>query len=128
MKEPDLRGFALWAIKQTSSYHDELDGCDLQDALHRCGLLYEVEVTEPCGEFCECMDYGDFPMQCYRTHPSLIDSATSHQHEWKCASPGMYDTTYVCTRCGARNIEQMDNLLETKNPEFGCSATTAGDE
>ena len=76
-KEPDLRGFALWAIKQTSSYHDELDGCDLQDALHRCGLLYEVEVTEPCGEFCECMDYGDFPMQCYRTHPSLIDSANN---------------------------------------------------
>jgi len=56
------------------------------------------------------------------------DSATSHQHEWKCVSPGTYDTTYVCTQCGARNVEQIDNLLDTKNPEFGCSATSAGGE
>lgn len=42
------------------------------------------------------------------------------KHKWKCTSPGMYDSTYECSVCGKINIEQIDNLTETKNPEYGC--------
>lgn len=44
------------------------DGGDAQDAMVRCGLLKEVEATEPCGESCACADAccAEWPMTCYR--------------------------------------------------------------
>lgn len=43
------------------------DGGDLQDAAVKYGLLIGHEVTEPCGENCNCAGYGDdWPMECFR--------------------------------------------------------------
>lgn len=30
------------------------------------GLMEKVEVAEPCGETCQCAEYGPFPLTCYR--------------------------------------------------------------
>jgi len=45
--------------------------------------------------------------------------AFGKRHDWKCTSPGMYDFTYVCQKCGATHTESIDNP-ETKLPERGC--------
>ena len=42
-------------------------------------------------------------------------------HEWECISPGMYDFTYECKKCGKFHCESADNPA-TALPEFGCSA------
>jgi hypothetical protein len=56
------------------------DGCDydggqMQDDLHRLGLLEEKTMTEPCGEICACADVGeDFPTLCYRIIPEFLEA------------------------------------------------------
>lgn len=47
---------------------------DLQELAVEHGLLFEVEVHEPCGEACFCAENGDFdggPMTCLRPTPLL---------------------------------------------------------
>lgn len=39
------------------------DGCDIEDAAIKAGLLIQVPVTESCGEDCRCAEYG-FPTVC----------------------------------------------------------------
>lgn len=48
-------------------------------------------------------------------------------HDWKCISPGEYDSLYECRRCGARHMEQADRLGSDR-PRFGCTynATVSG--
>lgn len=41
-------------------------------------------------------------------------------HDWKCVSPGEYDSLYECRRCGARHMEQADRLGSDR-PQFGCT-------
>lgn len=41
-------------------------------------------------------------------------------HDWKCVSPGEYDTLYECAKCGARHMEQADRL-GSERPKFGCT-------
>ena len=48
---------------------------------------------------------------------------TDNRHKWECVSPGEYDTTYRCSKCGALHTDQADDLSSVI-PEFGCSATT----
>lgn len=42
----------------------DVDGGDVQDAAAKYGLLEKVLVSEPCGEYCVCQEYG-FPTDCY---------------------------------------------------------------
>jgi hypothetical protein len=42
------------------------DGLDLQEIATKHGLLESKTVTEACGEGCNCVEYDDFPMQCFR--------------------------------------------------------------
>lgn len=56
-----LRGFANYLMSG-----DDIDGGDVQDAAVEFGLLQAFEVSEPCGESCVCVEYGDFPQVCYR--------------------------------------------------------------
>lgn len=44
----------------------DVDGGDLQSIAVECGLLMPVDVTQPCGEGCNCAGYGDFPLTCFR--------------------------------------------------------------
>jgi len=42
------------------------------------------------------------------------------KHYWKVnGSPGIYDTNYICTKCGETDSESADDSY-TK-PEFGCT-------
>ena len=40
-------------------------------------------------------------------------------HEWVCVSPGEYDFTYYCTKCGKFHTESIDNP-DTELPVDGC--------
>lgn len=48
-------------------------------------------------------------------------------HDWVCVSPGEYDSTYKCKRCGDSWTESIDNP-DTALPRHGCveSALLAG--
>jgi len=62
-----LRRFCGVALQATRVHEiGDWDGGDLQDAMLSCGLIAEVQATEPCGEACRCAEYDDFPQTCYR--------------------------------------------------------------
>ena len=49
-----------------------LDGGEIQDMAVEHGLLVETKVSEPCGEYCRCDNYGaEFPTICYRYAEAL---------------------------------------------------------
>lgn len=56
------------------------DGCDydggqMQEDLHKFGLLEQQAMHEPCGEGCMCADLGaDFPAECYRIIPAFLEA------------------------------------------------------
>jgi hypothetical protein len=57
------------------------DGLDLQEIATKHGLLESKTVTESCGEGCNCVEYDDFPMQCFR--PSKLLKGDSSGQETK---------------------------------------------
>ena len=71
--ESKLIDFARWAITEhRSNTFGDLDGGSIQDKLEELGLLVEVEVSEPCGESCTCVEYGEFPQTCLRLAEGVI--------------------------------------------------------
>jgi hypothetical protein len=66
-----LRGFAAAILPMDEDFIGDVDGGQLQDAAEKHGLLVAIEVSEPCGEGCNCADYGDFPQTCYRPTDTL---------------------------------------------------------
>lgn len=58
----NLREFAAWTM---AAHLETLEGCDIEDKAVELGLMDRVEAKEPCGEGCQCADYG-FPSTCYR--------------------------------------------------------------
>ena len=66
-----LRGFAQRVMEAWPE--GGLDGLDLQDTAEEFGLLQKVEVAEPCGKGCSCVEYGaDFPTDCYHRTSLLL--------------------------------------------------------
>lgn len=61
-------------------YFGDVDGGDAQDMAEALGLLAGVEVSEPCGEECNCASYGDFPQKCLRE-----TKAAQAMDEWRAA-------------------------------------------
>jgi len=43
----------------------DIDGGDAQDWMLENGLLETRQVTEACGESCECAEWDDFPQDCF---------------------------------------------------------------
>jgi hypothetical protein len=54
------------ALAQICWEGGSLDGGELQGLLVDVGVLVPIQVDEPCGEGCNCAEFGDFPMTCYR--------------------------------------------------------------
>lgn len=53
-----------------------IDGGELQELAESCGLLRKVEVSKPCGDGCDCENYGaPFPTDCYRATDLLRPGA-----------------------------------------------------
>jgi len=68
-----LAKFALWAVDQIRQGFN-VDSFDVQDKAVEFGVLVGVQVTERCGESCNCEEYhGDFEggVTCYRDSPTL---------------------------------------------------------
>ena len=62
--EACLRAFAQEVFKHSPDT-DAIEGWDLEALAVKCGLLLPTQVTEPCGENCFCLKYGEgFPMMC----------------------------------------------------------------
>ena len=61
-----LAAYGLACFEASRESFADLDGAWLQDEAVRLGVLEEVRVTEPCGENCACVEYDDFPQDCYR--------------------------------------------------------------
>lgn len=65
--EQKLASFARWVISEHREAFTDIDGGSIQDKLVELGLLVEVPATEPCSEYCHCVEYGaDFPTTCVR--------------------------------------------------------------
>lgn len=63
---PDYAEFGRRVLDACRDELGDLEGGWLQDQAIECGLLHEVPVTEPCGEVCNCAEYGEFPTKCLR--------------------------------------------------------------
>lgn len=62
-----LERFALAVLEEARGDSiGYIDGGWLQDKGEELGVLVKVPVTEPCGELCQCAEYGDFPQDCLR--------------------------------------------------------------
>jgi len=70
-RHEQLLGFALSILEGFPECEGEMmDGFDIQERGEKFGLLIPHEVNEPCGEYCNCVEY-DFPTTCYRFAPDL---------------------------------------------------------
>lgn len=76
-----LERYGLAVLEAHRQDFSDLDGAFLQEEAERCGLLYCVEVTEPCGEYCRCSEYEDFPQQCLRLKPEFEPKMSEHRKE-----------------------------------------------
>ena len=55
----------------------DIEGGWLQEQLLASGVLMRVEVTEPCGEWCQCREWDDFPQTCVRHSPVALRAIRS---------------------------------------------------
>lgn len=58
-------------------WEGDLDGGSRQDIAERHGLIAGFEVTEACGELCNCAELGEWPTQCFRRTPLLTGKTES---------------------------------------------------
>ena len=61
----DHQSLVDWLLRERAAQNG-IDGADLEAELLKRGILEAVEVTEPCGDACECAAIGEFPVTCYR--------------------------------------------------------------
>ena len=67
-----LAQFGAWAAGELrGNLGGEIEGGYAQDAMERFGVLVKNEVTESCGEDCICVEYGEFPVDCYKFPPGV---------------------------------------------------------
>ena len=76
--EDKLRAFVLELFKDWP-HEFGVDGFDLQDLAEKHGLIVPHEATEPCGEYCACAEYDDFPQTCYRKTPLLTGERSAEE-------------------------------------------------
>ena len=49
-------------------------------------------------------------------------TGTGDVHVWKCTSPGMYESLYMCVKCELEHCESADDPSTVK-PKRGCTGT-----
>ena len=70
--ESDLIRFACMTLGAHREECTDLDGAFLQETAEACGLLERIPVIEPCGEFCFCAEWDNFPQECLRIKPEVL--------------------------------------------------------
>lgn len=79
-----LRKFTGLVLGEHRMNMADVDGFDVQEWAVACGLLEIVEVHEPCGDDCECVEYhgiDSFPVECLRNSP-IGQAAVDAAIEW----------------------------------------------
>jgi len=66
VQQHKLAALGRWVLRQQREEFGDIDGGALENEAERLGLLVHVRVTEPCGERCQCVEWGDFPQDCLR--------------------------------------------------------------
>lgn len=66
-----LAAFGAWCAREFRESLADVDGGSAQNAMERLGVIEKHEAQTPCGEGCVCVEYGDFPHQCYRFAPGV---------------------------------------------------------
>lgn len=74
-----LERYALEVLDEHRNEITDLDGGWLQDTAEKFGLLVSVPVTERCGEYCRCAEYGDFPQDCLRLKAEFEPKMAEHR-------------------------------------------------
>ena len=69
-----LAAFGAWAARAFRDSLADVDGGGAQDAMERIGVIVKSTVTEPCGENCECVEYGEFPHECFTFPPDVAEA------------------------------------------------------
>lgn len=67
-----LAAFGAWCAREFRDSLSDVDGGSAQDAMERIGVIVKSTVTEPCGEGCVCVEYGEFPHECFRFPPDVV--------------------------------------------------------
>jgi hypothetical protein len=63
---PNYRTFGIDVLKLSRDHGcADVDGSDMQELAAKHGLIVEREVTERCGESCECAEIGEIPGKCF---------------------------------------------------------------
>lgn len=75
---PNIRGFVIDLIDAHRGWSGpgDIDGGTFQELAEKHGVFVVERRAEQCGDVCECAEYGDWPLDCYRTHPSLLVPAS----------------------------------------------------
>ena len=80
-KLSELDRFGLAVFEEMRRDLGDIDGGWLQDKAEGLGLLSSVEVTEPCGDGCKCVEYGEFPQDCLRETDYLRPLLAAYRQE-----------------------------------------------
>jgi hypothetical protein len=96
-----LAALGAWTLEEMRGDHigADLDGGAFQDKAEALGILEYVDVTEPCGEVCNCAEYDDFPQKCLR-YTDEIRAAIASSDRTACPECG---DTKQPRPCGAAN-------------------------
>lgn len=72
-----LRQFANEIISDTLA-GASFDGGDIQEMAIQYGLLQSEQRNEPCGDVCNCSEFG-FPVECFRKTKLLLGAASGER-------------------------------------------------
>lgn len=78
-QEPNWKAFALAVLKDSrDNIGCDVDGALVQEQATAHGLLDDVLVTECCGDYCNCAEFG-FPTSCYQYSPAVLKALAAPQ-------------------------------------------------
>jgi hypothetical protein len=79
---PNYRTFGIDVLKLSRDHGcADVDGSDMQELAAKHGLIVEREVTERCGESCECAEIGEIPGKCFFYAEDAIAAMTAGGQE-----------------------------------------------
>jgi hypothetical protein len=64
-----MAAFGAWCAREFRRHLSDIDGGEAQDEMARLGVLELHQAQALCGEGCVCVEYGEFPHDCYRFTP-----------------------------------------------------------
>lgn len=108
-----LAAFGAWCADEFRQNLADLDGGSAQDEMERLGVIVKRVVTESCGYGCVCVEYGDFPHDCYVLEPEMRDALKSF------GTPAVPCATQDATECARSLLTLADWHEAPSKTEWG---------